>query len=192
MHNAIGNLPGRGTLERDKTGISPKQAKPFEPGQVSLHKSLFTENRDRDYEYLLSVDNDRMLYNFRAAAGLDTLNARPMDGWDAPDCNLRGHTTGHYMSALAQAYASSDDQRFKSGIDYLVAALGECQDAMAASGRFSPGFLSGYSEEQFDKLEGLAKYPIIWAPYYTLHKIAATAAGSAVCKTPCYVGLGAI
>jgi DUF1680 family protein len=42
---------------------------------------------------------------------------------------------------------------------------------MEASGKFNYGFLSGYSEEQFDKLEEYVVYPEIWAPYYTLHKI---------------------
>lgn len=33
--------------------------------------------------------------------------------------------------------------------------------------------MSGYTEEQFDKLEKYTPYPDIWAPYYTLHKILA-------------------
>ncbi len=147
--------------------------KPFGLDQVTLQDDVFAANRDRDHAYLLSVDRDRMLYNFRSAAGLDTGNVRPLDGWDAPDCNLRGHTTGHYLSALAQAYAGSGDDRFKDTIDYMVDELGKCQDAMAAAGNFASGFLSGYSEEQFAKLEQYARYPEIWAPYYTLHKIMA-------------------
>ncbi len=146
-------------------------AVPFALSQVSLFRSLFTENRDRHHEFLLSQDLDSMLYNFRDAADLDTKNAQPMLGWDAPDCNLKGHTTGHFMSALAQAYASTGDEEFKKRIDYMITELGKCQDAMAASGKFKPGFLSGYSEEQFDKLEEFTTYPNIWAPYYTLHKI---------------------
>jgi len=146
-------------------------AVPFSLWDVSLSKSLFTENRDRHHQFLLSQDLDSLLYNFRDAAGLDTKNAKPMLGWDAPDCNLKGHTTGHFLSALAQAYASTGDEEFKKRIDYMISELGKCQDAMAASGKFKPGFLSGYSEEQFDKLEEFTPYPTIWAPYYTLHKI---------------------
>ena len=55
----------------------------------------------------------------------------------------------------------------------MIEELGKCQDAMEASGKFNYGFLSGYSEEQFDKLEEFVPYPKIWAPYYTLHKIMA-------------------
>ncbi len=150
-----------------------RTAEPFELGSVTIEDKVFAAARDRDYEYLLSVNDDQLLYNFRAASGLDTKNAPPAEGWDAPDCNLRGHTTGHYLSAIAQAYAGSKDVKFKKKIDYMIQELGKCQDAMAASGKFNPGFLSGYSEEQFDKLEELTTYPKIWAPYYTLHKIMA-------------------
>lgn len=170
---AVANIKVRTAAPEPATGPIPAAVRPFELGRVQLRDELFAGNRDRSYEYLLSLDDDRLLYNFRAAAGLDTGDAQPMTGWDAPDCRLKGHTTGHYLSALALAYASSGDDRFKRKLDYMVSALGECQEAMAASGKFSPGFLSGYSEEQFDKLEELTTYPTIWAPYYTLHKIIA-------------------
>ena len=57
--------------------------------------------------FLLSVDDDQMLYNFRTPAGLDTLGAPQMVGWDVPECLLRGHTTGHYLSALARCYCAT-------------------------------------------------------------------------------------
>lgn len=146
---------------------------PFKLDEVSLNKSIFSENRDRDVQFLLSVNDDSMLYNFRTAAGLDTKGAPPLTGWDAPDCNLRGHSTGHYLSALAQAYCGSDGNqaKIKQKIDYVVSELGKCQDALSV--KYSPGFLSGYSEDQFIKLEKFTTYPTIWAPYYTLHKIMA-------------------
>lgn len=153
-------------------GNASWSVQPFQLSQVSLEDSPFTENRDRTYSYLLFVDNDRMLYNFRDAAGLSTKGAQPLGGWDAPNSNLRGHSTGHYMSALAMAYASSGDDRFKQKLDEMITELGKVQDAMPAKG-YSKGFLSGYSEDQFIKLEQFTTYPTIWAPYYTLHKIMA-------------------
>ena len=121
--------------------------------------------------YLLSQDVDRLLYSFRTAAGLDTCGASPMIGWDSPQCLLRGHTTGHYLSAIALAYASTGDVRLRDRAVYLVQALAECQDAFSGKEGFHAGFLSAYSEEQFDLLEQMVRYPKIWAPYYTLHKI---------------------
>ncbi len=122
-------------------------------------------------EFLLGQDDDSMLYNFRTAAGLPTLGAKALKGWDAEDSKLRGHTTGHYMSGLALAYAVTGDARFKDKLDYIIKGLAECQAAFSGKEGFRPGFLSAYSEEQFDLLEQGTPYPEIWAPYYTLDKI---------------------
>ncbi|HZJ83133.1 MAG TPA: beta-L-arabinofuranosidase domain-containing protein, partial [Clostridia bacterium] len=146
---------------------------PFGLDRVELMDDIFSANRDRGEEFLLATDDDRMLYNFRDVAGLDKKGAQPMLGWDAPEGNLKGHTSGHYLTAIAIAYSSSGDQRFKDKIDYMISELGKCQDALEASGKYNYGFLSAYSEEQFDKLEEYTVYPKIWAPYYTLHKIVA-------------------
>ncbi|UNX55516.1 glycoside hydrolase family 127 protein [Georgenia sp. TF02-10] len=120
--------------------------------------------------HLHEVDVDRLLHGFRAAAGLDTRGTEPMTGWDSPDSLLRGHTTGHYLSALALAWRSTGDPELADKVTALVRGLAECQDALGCSGH-GEGFLSSYSEEQFDLLEELTTYPTIWAPYYTLDKI---------------------
>jgi len=141
--------------------------------EVRLLPGHFDENRKRFEEYLLNCNDDQMLYNFRVASGLPTKGAEPMTGWDSPEGLLRGHTTGHYLSGIALACSSSveNNARFKEKLDYMVESLAECQDAFESSGNYAKGFLSGYSEEQFDKLEEYVVYPKIWAPYYTLHKI---------------------
>jgi DUF1680 family protein len=78
---------------------------------------------------------DRMLSVFRANAGLDTKGARPPGDWENETGYLRGHYAGHYMSALAQAAASSGDDVFKRKLDYMVASLAECQAALAAAAK---------------------------------------------------------
>jgi DUF1680 family protein len=146
----------------------------FEKGEVHLSgDSPFQAAQNRAHEFLLSVDDEQMLYNFRRAAGLDTLGAPEMIGWDSPDGLLRGHTTGHYLSALALCYRAVSDEAIRDKAVYMVKVLGQCQDAFASQGGYHPGFLSAYSEEQFDLLEVYTRYPQIWAPYYTLHKIMA-------------------
>lgn len=169
---AVANITVTEDFSDDEEAIEIS-ALPFELDRVELMDDIFIANRDRGVEFLLNVDDDRMLYNFRDAASLDTKGAMPMVGWDAPECKLKGHTTGHYLSALALAYKSTGNQRLKKKIDYMISELGKCQDAMEASGKFNYGFLSAYSEEQFDQLEEYTPYPEIWAPYYTLHKIMA-------------------
>lgn len=123
--------------------------------------------------FLLNVDDDQMLYNFRIAAGLTTQGAPEMIGWDAPNSLLRGHTTGHYLSALSKCYATTHNQKILQKISYMVSELDKVQTAFANNENFHDGFLSGYSEKQFDLLEEYKPYPEIWAPYYTLHKILA-------------------
>ncbi|WP_223849642.1 beta-L-arabinofuranosidase domain-containing protein [Bifidobacterium vespertilionis] len=130
-------------------------------------------NQARRLAFLRTVDNDRLLVEFRRASGLDTRGAQAMTGWDAPDSLLRGHTTGHCLSAYALAYATSGDGTIKRKLDYVVDSLAEVQRAFSAKPGFHPGFLSAYAEDQFDQLERYVPYPTIWAPYYTLHKILA-------------------
>lgn len=55
----------------------------------------------------------------------------------------------------------------------MTDALWEGQEAFGKKEGYHKGFLSAYSEEQFDLLEKYTPYPKIWAPYYTLHKILA-------------------
>ncbi|GAA5224077.1 hypothetical protein GCM10025777_47080 [Membranihabitans marinus] len=138
---------------------------------------------------------DRILAVFRANAGLDTRGAEPPGGWEdwghsneqawgerdypgqgkAQTANLlRGHYAGHFLSMLALAYAGTQDQHLKTKVDDVVDGLAQCQQALAATGRYShPGFLAAYGEWQFARLEHLAPYGEIWAPYYTAHKIMA-------------------
>ena len=136
-----------------------------------LPDTPFYKAQQRMNRWLLAQDTGQLLYAFRKASGLSTGEASPMTGWDAEDCKLRGHTTGHYLSGVSLAYAATGDVRFRKKAEELTAGLAACQDAFAATGTVAKGFLSAYSEEQFDLLEKLTRYPEIWAPYYTLDKI---------------------
>lgn len=134
-------------------------------------ESFFTRAQKWSEDFLLSVNDDQMLYNFRSASGLDTKDAPEMIGWDAPECNLKGHTTGHYLSGLALCYRATGNEKIREKAVYMCESLKKCQDAFAKMDGIHEGFLSGYDEKQFDLLEQYVRYPEIWAPYYTLHKI---------------------
>jgi len=154
------------------TPLPTPKLTPFPYKDVDINGGIFAENKQRMLDWLLTVNDDTMLYNFRDAAGLDTKSAATMTGWDAPECLLKGHTTGHYLSSLALASCSSvNEDAYKAKLMYMISGLAKCQQTMDASGKFKPGFLSGYSEDQFDLLQEYVTYPSIWAPYYTLHKI---------------------
>ncbi|MEU4656473.1 beta-L-arabinofuranosidase domain-containing protein [Streptomyces sp. NPDC023723] len=141
---------------------------PFALSEVRLLDSPFLANMRRTCAYLLFVDLDRLLHTFRRNVGLPS-TAEPCGGWEAPDVQLRGHTTGHLLSGLAQAHAATGDTAYGDKGRALVAALADCQRAAPAAG-FHRGYLSAFPESVFDQLEAGGKP---WAPYYTLHKIMA-------------------
>ena len=150
------------------------KVKSLDMGETKLQReSVFYDALKAGTEYFKAIDLDEMLYNFRITAGLDTKNAGTMSGWDSPDCLLRGHTTGHYLSALALCYRETKDKEIYDRLDYMVRELGKCQKVFGETTGYHKGYLGAYSEEQFDLLEAGAKYPDIWAPYYTLHKLLA-------------------
>ena len=158
----------------NKQEIQERVVEDFNKKDVNLlDGSAFKEAQDRMLEVLLAQDDDQMLYNFRAASGLDTKDAPQMIGWDTPDSKLRGHTTGHYLSALALCYAATGNEKIKEKAVYMIKELAKCQEAFGILGTCHKGFLSAYDETQFDLLEKFTPYPEIWAPYYTLHKIMA-------------------
>ena len=140
------------------------KARPFDLSDVRIQHGPFNDLLDRNRKYLLSLDVDRLVHNFRINAGLSS-KAEPLGGWEAPSCELRGHFTGHYMSACALMYAASGDERVKQKGIAVVKALAACQAALGSS-----GYLSAYPEELIDRVENGKR---VWAPYYTLHKIMA-------------------
>ena len=91
-----------------------------------------TWNRDEAIREICSWDVTQQLYNYRDTYGLPTEGYTVSDGWDAPDCKLKGHGSGHYMSALAQAYAVTTDPVQKDilrrNIVRMVNELRECQE----------------------------------------------------------------
>ena len=100
-------------------------------------------------------------------AGLPS-SAKPLGGWEryipGREGELRGHFTGHYLSACALSYASTGDSGIKSKGDEMVADLAKCQ------AKLTGGYLSAFPTEWFERLD--ARKPV-WAPFYTIHKIMA-------------------
>jgi hypothetical protein len=141
---------------------------PFPLTDVRLLDGPFRDAMLRDQKYLLSLEPDRLLHTFRLNVNLPS-SAKPLGGWEAPTGELRGHSLGHYLSALSLMYASTGDQRFKQRADYIVGVLAQCQSNSTAAG-FHEGYLSAYPESFIDRVEASRQ---VWAPWYTLHKILA-------------------
>jgi uncharacterized protein len=158
-------LPGLKVKVADKVAL---KAYPFDLQDVRILDGPFRDAVVRDQKYLLELDSDRLLHNFRVTAGIPS-NAEPLGGWEEPKGELRGHSVGHYLSACALMYAATGDGRFKDKAGSMVAELAKVQQALPARG-FNKGFLSAYPEEFFDRVDRRQQ---VWAPYYTLHKIMA-------------------
>ena len=69
------------------------------------------------------------------------------------------------------AYRATENEKLLLKINYIVDELEIVQKKFSNAKNYSQGFLSAYSELQFDELEKYTRYPEIWAPYYTLDKI---------------------
>jgi len=136
-------------------------AVPFPLEQVRLLDGPFLDAARVNQKWLESLPVDRLVHNFRVTANLPS-SAQPLGGWEAPKVELRGHFTGHYLSACALTYASTGDETLKEKGNAVVAELAKCQQGN--------GYLSAFPENFFDRLS--AGKPV-WAPFYTLHKIMA-------------------
>ena len=153
---AVAAAPGQGQAE----------SAVFEPWpltDVRLGTGAFKRSQDLGHAYLLEESVDCLLSNFRANAGIPT-TATPLGGWEAPDCELRGHFTGHFLAALAQMYEATGDARLKEKALQLVAGLAACQEKLGG------GYLSAFPESFIDRVVAGQR---VWAPWYTLHKILA-------------------
>src|ERR1700746_1370871 len=74
--------------------------RPFDLSAVRLRPGAALAALETNRRYLMGLDPDRLLHMFRVNAGLPS-SAAPLGGWEAPDNELRGHFTGHYLSACA-------------------------------------------------------------------------------------------
>jgi DUF1680 family protein len=107
----------------------------FPLNQVALktdahgHAGKFIENRDKFIQTLAKTDPNSFLYMFRQAFGQpQPAGAKPLGVWDSEDTKLRGHATGHYLTAIAQAYAGTGydkalQAKFSAKMEYMVNTL---------------------------------------------------------------------
>jgi hypothetical protein len=158
---STGTDTANATLTHAAVAKTEWKAKPFSMTEVRLLPSFWKEMMELDRSYLYSLPNERLAYNFRVTAGIPT-DADPLGGWEAPDCELRGHYVGHYLSSSALLHASTGDEPIRAKADDLVAILAECQA--------KDGYLGAYPAEFYVRLR---EHKRVWAPFYTYHKILA-------------------
>lgn len=93
------------------------KAEPLPLDKVVINgDNRLTSNRDMLIEQVLSWDITQQLYNYRDTYGMSTKGYTEADGWDSPTTKLKGHGSGHYMSALAFAFASAVKPEHKAAL----------------------------------------------------------------------------
>ncbi|HEU5165890.1 MAG TPA: beta-L-arabinofuranosidase domain-containing protein, partial [Chitinophagaceae bacterium] len=143
----------------------------FPLGDVVLLNGPFKHARDLNIQTLLKYNVDRLLAGYRKEAGLLPRDSSYRN-WDGLD----GHVGGHYLSALAMNYASTENAECKRRMDYMIAELKACQDA---NERNNPGWGKGYVGavpnskliwSTFQKGDFIA-FRAAWVPWYNIHKM---------------------
>ena len=150
-------------LSTGRLGSGARHCAPFPLSAVRLHPGAALEALEVNRRFLMGLESDRLLHMFRVTAGLPS-TAEPLGGWEAPDNELRGHFTGHYLSACALLAAQTGDATVRERGRHVASELARCQAAIGT------GYLSAFPVDLFDRLR--AGQPA-WAPFYTLHKIMA-------------------
>ncbi len=147
----------------DMEGRVPVQWRPFSTRDVTVADPMLMQARAVNMQYLLSLETDRLLWAFRKNSGLPTPGT-PLGGWEAPDCEVRGHFVGHFLSACALTYESTGDEGVKAKALVVVRGLAECQQKLGGQ------YLSAYPDSFITRWENRER---VWAPFYTIHKIMA-------------------
>jgi len=162
-------MPVRGAIADDTirrwlpvSALRPR-ARPFDLHDVRLRPGIQLTGLETNRRFMMGLDPDRLLHMFRVTAGIPS-SAQPLGGWEAPDNELRGHFTGHYLSACALMWAQTGDEAVKARGAMMIGELAKCQQKLGT------GYLSAFPDELFDRLKAGQR---VWAPFYTYHKIMA-------------------
>jgi DUF1680 family protein len=129
--------------------------------QVVINDGFLNEKQGANRRYLMSLDSDALLLHFRSEAVLDKQPEKIFGGWEKPTSQVRGHFTGHWLSAAAMLYAATGDIELKAKADCLVAELAKCQEANGGE------WAASIPEKYLDRI---ARGKRVWAPQYVIHK----------------------
>jgi DUF1680 family protein len=149
---------------QEKHALPTLTAFPFALEDVRIFDPDLLRMREQTLQYMLALDSDRLLHNFRVNANLPS-SAEPLYNRESPTNGWRGHYVGHFLSASGQMYAATGDARIKAKADAMVAELAKCQKQLG-----DEGYLSAFPESCFDDLEQGRPAAVLW---YAVHKIMA-------------------
>lgn len=129
----------------------------FKLREVTVTDPYLVNALQKELEYLKAYDLDRLTAGFYETKGFQP-KADKYEGWE--NTEIKGHTMGHYLTAIAQAFETTRQDELLHIMQYLINELMSCQ--------LDSGYLSAFDEVLFDRVEN--KKPA-WVPWYTMHKI---------------------
>ncbi len=148
--------------ELPKAQPLPNALTDFSMADVELLDEYTQNAFSLEVEYLKSLDAEKLLKGFCEIAGVES-DATKYGGWETSA--IQGHTLGHYLTAVSQAYATSGDEELKSIADRIVEVLAECQNK-------ETGYLAAIPESHYAQIEQ-GNTAGTWVPWYSMHKILA-------------------
>lgn len=164
----------------------------FDLEKVTLLDGPFKTALETNTKLLLQYDTDRLLTPFVRQAGLTKQSGSKYYQWDVKhpsfsnwglsSWSLEGHVGGHFLTALALAYAAEHDAAtratLKQRLDYMIGVLKDCQKAFDSNTEGMKGFLGGQPINQIwtglyaGNLDEFKRYGG-WVPFYCEHKVLA-------------------
>src|SRR5689334_9908757 len=167
--SALGTMLGAGRTRATTDAVSSEQpVEAFHLSAVRLLPGPFNAAQALDARYLLTLEPDRLLHNFRLNAGL-TPKAPVYGGWESRepwvDIRCQGHTLGHYLSACSMMFASTGAPEFRKRVEYILAELRACQESRG------DGLICAFPDGAKPLEDSLAAKPFAGVPWYTQHKI---------------------
>ena len=134
----------------------------FDMSDIVLMDSYETNAFEKEVAYLKKLDADKLLKGFCDIAKISSA-ATLYGGWE--NSAIKGHTLGHYLTAVAQAYATSGDKELLAIANHIVDVLAECQND-------ATGYLAAIPESHYTQIEK-GNTSGTWVPWYTMHKVLA-------------------
>jgi uncharacterized protein len=137
---------------------------------VKLLPGVFKDAQQTDLKYILELKPDRLLAPFLREAGF-TPKDSSYGNWE--NTGLDGHTAGHYLSALANMYAATDNKEVKQRLEYMIDWLDSCQQK---NGDGYVGGVPGGKKMWAEIKEGKIRSNAFslnskWVPWYNMHKL---------------------
>ena len=154
----------------------------FDLKEVTLSEGMFKTALDLNNATLLEYDVDRLLTPYFRQAGFSNWETQHPNfpNWGSGNFRLDGHVGGHYLSALALAYAATKDEamrtQMKERMEYMIDKMAQCQAVFDNNTDGLYGYVGGLPDNsvwtslyhgdltKFNQNRGNV-------PLYTIHKV---------------------